>query len=244
MSNIEQMTFATEAEWREFTDNNRETLAAMFPTTFAARAAARGGFLIGGGATPLVHVRYAGPRGYSNWRESFTDFDVDSMPDIPAGFEDTSWENDQCPSFTDYEHDLVLYVDYADTAKREFPETTERFSVHVLSDIGGMTEQPFVSDTWSAVVDYIVKQRQCVADRALYRLAVDTRNFSFEAYGISPEHCRNAMRETLWQHAETYDVQDKRAWVDEVIGDAGTPYKVSAYAGFRDGEAVLKGANP
>lgn len=54
------------------------------------------------------------------WREEFPDYPAADMPEILDGFEDSSWANDVCPSFTcDV---FVLWIDYAERAKREFPD--------------------------------------------------------------------------------------------------------------------------
>ncbi len=57
---------------------------------------------------------------------AFPDFQLDI--ELPAGFRDVSFVNDSCPSFQNDDLDLLLFVDYADPAKREYPET-ERFSL-------------------------------------------------------------------------------------------------------------------
>lgn len=50
----------------------------------------------------------------------FPDFDA-ALPDI-AGFEDTSYHHDVCPSLTNSELGLQLFVDYADPDLSEYPE--------------------------------------------------------------------------------------------------------------------------
>jgi hypothetical protein len=57
---------------------------------------------------------------------AFPDFTLDI--ELPEGFRDVSFVNDQCPSFQHDELDLLLFVDYANPAEREYPET-ERFSL-------------------------------------------------------------------------------------------------------------------
>ena len=60
---------------------------------------------------------------------------------LAKGFEDTSWHNDICPSFTrfangdDASGDFVrIWVDHYDPAKREADEGEGRFEVHVYRD--------------------------------------------------------------------------------------------------------------
>lgn len=51
--------------------------------------------------------------------KEFPDFDQATLPTIPAGFEDTSWHNDACPSFQHEGLGLHLFIDYADPDDRE-----------------------------------------------------------------------------------------------------------------------------
>ena len=53
------------------------------------------------------------------FRMEFPDFPVEDMPQIPAGFEDWSWHNDACPSFTDESRRLRLWIDYREPEKRD-----------------------------------------------------------------------------------------------------------------------------
>jgi hypothetical protein len=52
----------------------------------------------------------------------FPDFDAatDAQALIAAGFTDTSWRNDACPSFT--REGMCVFVDYLDASRREFAE--------------------------------------------------------------------------------------------------------------------------
>ncbi len=52
----------------------------------------------------------------------FPDFPAADMPAIPAGFGDTSWHNDMCPSFTSDQVGLTIWVDFANPEQREYPE--------------------------------------------------------------------------------------------------------------------------
>lgn len=88
------------------------------------------------------------------YKTEFPDFgDLDI--ELPPDFEDTSWRNDTCPSFRSMSRSLLLYIDYADPAAREYPEST-RFTVERVI---GETFAPDNSnvttllhtDDWSAV---------------------------------------------------------------------------------------------
>ncbi|WP_047308801.1 hypothetical protein [Rhodopseudomonas palustris] len=56
------------------------------------------------------------------YRDQFPDFPTSDLPGILPGFADSSWRNDVCPSFTSEALGLVLWVDFADPMRREFPE--------------------------------------------------------------------------------------------------------------------------
>jgi hypothetical protein len=65
----------------------------------------------------------------SYWIE-FPDFRPATMPPIvTAGFHDTSWRDDACPSFTSDALGLILWIDYASPAERERP-TLPRFRLY------------------------------------------------------------------------------------------------------------------
>lgn len=83
------------------------------------------------------------------FRTEFTDFPANTLPVIPAGFVDCSWHNDTCPSFVNEEAGLMVFVDYLDPDKREFPESL-RFSLHTYD--GGIGEPFICSDDWSEIV--------------------------------------------------------------------------------------------
>lgn len=55
-----------------------------------------------------------------NYREEFPDYD-DELPVI-EGFEDRSWVNEPCPCMIDEELHLMLFIDYVDPEKSEYPE--------------------------------------------------------------------------------------------------------------------------
>lgn len=66
---------------------------------------------------------------------AFPDFDLSTMPEtIPAGFVESSFKNDACPSFWNEAAGLQIFVDYADIDAREFPGSP-RF--HVVDSVNG-----------------------------------------------------------------------------------------------------------
>lgn len=100
----------------------------------------------------------------TSYSTEFPDFDAATLPAIPAAWEDISWRNDSCPAFMVAElakgsvawRNLIVYVDFADAAQREHPETA-RFSV---LDTGAHralegTKELFSSDDWEAVLRFI-----------------------------------------------------------------------------------------
>lgn len=70
-----------------------------------------------------------------------------------------------------------------------------------------------------------------------YRAHVDTRSFSFEAYGHSRSSSLVCLREGLFKHAVKYNIEPARQWVDEVSADANvTMYKLGV--AYRDSIAI------
>jgi hypothetical protein len=63
------------------------------------------------------------------WQVQFPDFPGADMPPVPAGFTDTSWANEPCPSFTHERAGLALFTDWVDPSEREWPES-DRFTLH------------------------------------------------------------------------------------------------------------------
>jgi hypothetical protein len=92
------------------------------------------------------------------WQTSFPDYPPADMPSIPFGFDDLSWQNAACPSFGDRRRGLLLFIDYADPARREFEGDIKRFTVVSCDKDGGRNDDafpPFDSDDWLAVLRFI-----------------------------------------------------------------------------------------
>lgn len=94
----------------------------------------------------------------SDFRTEFPDYPVDQMPAMPAGFEDSSWPNDACPSFFNQTLRLAVFVDYPDRAKRERPDLV-RFHLHQTDENGGRAPSgfEFESDDWNAILGKIAE---------------------------------------------------------------------------------------
>ena len=68
-----------------------------------------------------------------SWREEHPT--ITDMPDLPPGWEDTSWHNDTCPSYR--KGRTMVFIDYPDPADREL-DTGHRFSAYALDEEGCM----------------------------------------------------------------------------------------------------------
>jgi len=90
------------------------------------------------------------------FQEEFPDYPVAQMPIIPAGWRDTSWRNDQCPSFT--AHGVQVFIDFADPNEREFPESP-RFIVSADPEVHDHNEPLMETDDWQAVLDYVAAEK-------------------------------------------------------------------------------------
>lgn len=88
------------------------------------------------------------------YQAEFPDFPDADLPAILDSFVDTSWHNDICPSFTSDALGLTIFTDYADAAKREFPDT-KRFTVQT-QDHGVETSGPSLdTDDWAEVLAFV-----------------------------------------------------------------------------------------
>lgn len=87
---------------------------------------------------------------YELMQREFPDFDQSTLPAISANWEDISWHNDTCPSFS-ASPEVRVYIDYADKALREW-EDSRRFGI-VCDGDGSMIE----TDDWDKALTYITK---------------------------------------------------------------------------------------
>lgn len=94
------------------------------------------------------------------FQTEFPRFHAADMPALPAGFEDTSWHNDACPSIQSKALRLSIYIDYADPKERELGEDTNRFIVLPLDADGCYTgDQPLVAtDDWADVEAFLASR--------------------------------------------------------------------------------------
>lgn len=92
------------------------------------------------------------------YQKEFPDFPPDDMPALPEGFEDTSWHQDICPSYSDGM--TLIYIDYRDFALREFEGTYPRFNVQPMRDGIEVTgDGGLQTDDWEEVLAYIENAR-------------------------------------------------------------------------------------
>ena len=89
-----------------------------------------------------------------SWKKEFPDYPVNTMPEIPAGFIDTSWHNDMCPSF-EWEHaHLSLWVDFPDPETRDLgPDVARYVLIHNGLDV------LLATNSWDEMVSMINKLR-------------------------------------------------------------------------------------
>lgn len=123
------------------------------------------------------------------WQMEHPTHAADHMPTIPAGFEDSSWCNDMCPSFTSEALGLVIWVDHSERDKREFPEI-ERFCVQSTDDEGAAKHGPELrTDDWSEVLAFVAKAegKDPEAARAAYleKLATDAADAAANAMALA-----------------------------------------------------------
>ncbi|EGL63637.1 hypothetical protein AGRO_3706 [Agrobacterium sp. ATCC 31749] len=95
---------------------------------------------------------------FSNLAREFPDFDLSTLPAIPDDWQDISWHNDTCPSF-EVLPQWHVYVDYADTVLREFPDSPTRFSLQAVRADGEFFTLVDTND-WQAVLDRVDLQKR------------------------------------------------------------------------------------
>jgi hypothetical protein len=107
----------------------------------------------------------------ADYRKEFPDFAPETMPALPEGWADTSWRNDQCPSFERIVPGTVirLFINYADVTLREF-EDGRRFDAW-LDTPDDRRLYSISSDDLSAVLAWA----DDVAARSLEILATETK---------------------------------------------------------------------
>lgn len=89
-----------------------------------------------------------------DYRTEFPDFDT-PVPAMPEGFEDQSWHNDAMPHFWNKERRLGIWIDYTDTAKREFTVDDQLFSLEKTAADGAPGTILASSNDWQDILDAI-----------------------------------------------------------------------------------------
>lgn len=77
---------------------------------------------------------------------------------------------------------------------------------------------------------------QFLQDKQLFRASIDTRNFTFEAYGFTESHVQDRLREGLHKHAEQYDLSFE--WVQEMMAGDISLLPITMGDSFRDRERL------
>jgi hypothetical protein len=84
----------------------------------------------------------------------FPDYELATLPAIPADWAESSWHNDACPSFMARDDKLHIFVDYAYPEAREWPDIGFRFSVSHIDEAGDI-HQLLETDDWQAVTSFV-----------------------------------------------------------------------------------------
>jgi hypothetical protein len=91
-------------------------------------------------------------KGWTLLPRAFPGFPLADLPDVPAGFADTSYRNDTCPSAMNLAETLQVYIDYADPSRREIEGQT-RFCV---LEHGDDITEVFASEDWEATLAFLL----------------------------------------------------------------------------------------
>lgn len=90
-----------------------------------------------------------GSKPYKRMAQEFPDYDQDTLPLIPAAWDDSSWHNDACPSFVIEDIGVQVFIDYANAVQRE-TLGGYRYSVLDVADI--QTLEMLSTEDWQAVL--------------------------------------------------------------------------------------------
>lgn len=147
------------------------------------------------------------------WSDEFPD--MTDMPALPEGFEDTSWHNDICPSYTSDKLGLSIFIDYPKVEDREFGGEAKRFSVHRQK--AGLPFGVWYSETddWDVMLEVIEATR--IATKWVHILGLgfhpDTRGASYVAERID---------EPLFNDVQAKEYDDD---MERLFTLAGDPYE-------------------
>ncbi|KRC70101.1 hypothetical protein ASE30_16495 [Achromobacter sp. Root83] len=88
-------------------------------------------------------------------RREFPDYDITTLPTLPAGYFDASERIDAAPSFVNEERGLKVYVDYANYADRESGRS-QRFCVSRYDEEADDFEDVALStNDWAEVTRFL-----------------------------------------------------------------------------------------
>jgi hypothetical protein len=73
----------------------------------------------------------------------------------------------------------------------------------------------------------------------IYTARVESRNFSFEAYGETPHEAMDVLRRALRKHASEYRVDNVDRWLADMLIDVQA-WPVTTGTGLRDGHELCK----
>jgi len=91
------------------------------------------------------------------YKTEFPDFVLDV--EIPAGFTDNSWHNDAMPNWIRELPDgqmVVLWIDYADPAKREILPPSGRFILHLMDSTLTDVHESFITADYDEVLQQLI----------------------------------------------------------------------------------------
>ncbi len=180
----------------------------------------------------------------------FPDFDPATLPPIPQAWTDQSWANEQCPAFNTADGRFAVWVDYADAAAREFPES-KRFTAKALDDGGGLAEAgPMIhTDDWSELLAFVLGD----GFAAVLRQWLDADEIAMvRSRNASPEYAANgscashdfcdanmamdaAFEKVLGRGSDIADLDDGSESPDIALWNAAWPIGIAALVALPPG---------
>jgi hypothetical protein len=97
------------------------------------------------------------------YQKEFPDYPPADMPAIPAGFVDTSWHNNNAPSFENRALGLSIWIDFADPQMRDC-EGSERFIVNEVKSDGVFKSDEAIlcTNDWADVLALVAERETLI----------------------------------------------------------------------------------
>lgn len=156
---------------------------------------------------------------FETLRFEFPDYDPETLPAIPDGWEDISWHNDACPSFevmpeTDARGAVRVWIDYPEPDRREVPGAA-RFVCFVDTMGGGDECTIYAGEDWqellSAVLAFVFVETVRRVTTPDEFEGIRRRNADYKRQGMAGVCATHDVMDANEQMAEAFEAVTGRA---------------------------------